>query len=355
MDIDVTNLTTVIPLTCVSVLAILLPWYHFFPKLLDLTNKHVLLTGGSEGLGLELAHGFLVRGANLTLIARNMKKLTLAREKLLAQRIHESQWINIVSFDLTSPASEVQKMIDKVRQDSGVKVDVLVNNAGSSRPGKFREQDVEEQKKHMDINYFAAVYMTKAVLPQDPDRILFISSMCGFVGCYGYSSYCASKFALRGFAEALNMENHDKNNLKITIALPPDMETPGFELESRTKPAETIAISDGHMAPVKDAAERMIYDTRAGRFFSTYGFDGFACRMCCLGLAPFNSVASALFEVVFGGLFRIVGIYYYLQVFYTLSGFRRKRSQKVNGNVVTKSKEEETTTKPLIPKSSSKK
>lgn len=90
----------------------------------------------------------------------------------------------------------------------------------------------------MRVNYLGGVYCTKSVIPTMKSRkfgrILFVSSQAGQIGIFGYSAYSATKFALRGLVEALQMEVKPYN-IYVTLSFPPDTDTPGFKEELLTK------------------------------------------------------------------------------------------------------------------------
>jgi len=121
----------------------------------------------------------------------------------------------------------------------------------------------------MDINYFGAVYCTRSILPsmksRRKGRIVCISSIGGLVGLYGYTAYAASKFALRGFSEALQMEVKPYK-ITVTLSFPPDTETAGLAEENKIKPIETKLISEaaGVYSPTV-VAESILNDTLVSR------------------------------------------------------------------------------------------
>jgi short-subunit dehydrogenase len=87
--------------------------------------------------------------------------------------------------------------------------------------------------------------VSAAILPymkQEGGHIINTSSMAGFIGVFGYTDYCASKFAIVGFSEALQQEVR-RHKICISVLYPPDTLTPGFDVEEQTKPKETRAIS----------------------------------------------------------------------------------------------------------------
>jgi 3-dehydrosphinganine reductase len=110
----------------------------------------------------------------------------------------------------------------------------------------------------------------KALLPELKKRdgyIVNVSSAAGFVGIFGYTDYCASKFGLFGFTEALRSELKP-HKVGVSILCPPDTDTPGFEVENRNKPPETQAISEGGgLLQPEEVARALIKGMRKGKFF----------------------------------------------------------------------------------------
>jgi short-subunit dehydrogenase len=97
----------------------------------------------------------------------------------------------------------------------------------------------------MLVNLHGCWNTVQALLPQlkaNRGYIVNTSSMAGLIGVFGYTDYCASKFALVGFSEALRSELKP-HGVTVTVLCPPDTDTPGFATENQTKPAETRAIS----------------------------------------------------------------------------------------------------------------
>lgn len=122
---------------------------------------------------------------------------------------------------------------------------MLINCAGTSVSGAFDEVVEEAFEDMYRVNVLGSVFPTRAVLPlmkrQRAGAIVFVSSQAGQVGLWGYTAYSASKFALRGLAQALQMEVHPFN-IFVSVAYPPDTDTPGFQVEELSKPAETSMI-----------------------------------------------------------------------------------------------------------------
>ena len=165
----------------------------------------------------------------------------------------------------------------------------------------------------MDVNFIGSCFVTRAVVPsmksQNWGRIVFTSSQAGLLGVYGYAAYSASKFALRGFAETLRAEVKPYN-VQVTIAFPPDTDTPGFAEEEKTKPMETRLISEssGLVSP-ELVAKAIVADMLTGKFFSTVGMDGKVLSIVCAGMAPFSTVLDLLIQIFCMPVLRIVAVF----------------------------------------------
>lgn len=231
-------------------------------------GKHVLITGGSSGIGFAAAQQLAALGASLTLIARREDVLAEAKAKLPGT-VH-------------TLAVDVSKLED-VRSRVGAHIaahpaDMLLNNAGVVMPGRFLELKDEDFRWMMDINYFGTVNMCRVVLPQFVARggghVLNVSSMAGVIGIYGYTAYAASKFAICGFSDALRGEMWP-HKIKVSVCMPPDTDTPQLVFENQYKPKETKAIAGNvKTMTAEDVARAMIEGMAAGKFEIIPGMDG---------------------------------------------------------------------------------
>uniref|UniRef100_A0AAQ4REP8 3-dehydrosphinganine reductase n=1 Tax=Gasterosteus aculeatus aculeatus TaxID=481459 RepID=A0AAQ4REP8_GASAC len=216
------------------------------PKPLKLNGAHVVVTGGSSGIGKCIAIECYRQGAFITLVARDEAKLLQAKKELEKFAINDKQVVLCISVDISSEYSQVESVIKQAQEKLGP-VDMLVNCAGMAVSGRFEEMEVDRFKKLMEVNYLGSVYPTRAVITTMKERrmgrIMFVSSQAGQIGLFGYTAYSPSKFALRGLAESLQMEIKPYN-IYVTLAFPPDTDTPGLAEENKNKPLETKLISE---------------------------------------------------------------------------------------------------------------
>lgn len=284
------------------------------PSKINLKDAHIMITGGSSGIGLEIAKICASKGAVISLLARNVQRLETAKKEIEKFSTRpEGQSCHFVSVDISKDCSEVQSAVSKLTRDCGP-VDMLFNCAGTSQAAAFMDLPIEKFNQLMQINYIGAVYCTRAVMESMKERkqgrIVFLSSQAGQTGVYGYTAYSASKFALRGFAETLQMEVKHLN-IGITISFPPDTDTPGFEEENKGKPKATRLISgDGAAFRADVVAASIVNDAVQGNFMNYIGLDGFILGHVSAGMAPCNSFVRATIQFLLMGIFRVVSLGY---------------------------------------------
>ncbi|GAC1401444.1 MAG: hypothetical protein NVSMB56_16540 [Pyrinomonadaceae bacterium] len=187
-----------------------------------LREKVVLITGGSRGLGLEMAREFANEGARLALTARDGNELERARVEL---ERHGAD-VFTCAFDLTTKA-QVEAMVRRVREHFG-RIDVLVNNAGIIEVGPVDVMTHQDFECAMRTHFWSPLYAMLAVLPEMRERrsgrIVNIASIGGKIGVPHLVPYCASKHALVGLSDAMRAEMH-KDNVLITTVCPGLMRT----------------------------------------------------------------------------------------------------------------------------------
>jgi len=188
----------------------------------DLTGKVVLLTGGSRGLGLELARVLAHRGARLALLARDDEELARAREEIRPRGAEVETFACDVRFQ-----DQVQRVVREVIQRFG-RVDVLINNAGVIQIGPEETMRVSDYQEAMDTHFFGPLFLVQAVLPgmreRRDGRIVNIASVGGKVPTPHLLPYVASKFALVGWSEGLHAELR-RDGIVVTTVCPGLMRT----------------------------------------------------------------------------------------------------------------------------------
>lgn len=177
-----------------------------------LHGKHVLMTGGSKGLGLALAKEFIKRACHVTVVARKQVDLLDALQTLneFAASLSQDTSVKIQALSAdTTKSDEIATACTKATATTGP-IDILVCNAGLSIPGLFLEQQMSAFEQQIEVNYLGTVRTIKCVLPQMLDRrrgrILITTSVLSVLGFAGYTSYAPSKWALRGLADSLRNE-----------------------------------------------------------------------------------------------------------------------------------------------------
>ncbi|MGD9633668.1 MAG: SDR family NAD(P)-dependent oxidoreductase [Pirellulales bacterium] len=170
----------------------------------QLQDKRALVTGASGGIGKALATELARNGVDLVLVARRSDKLAIVADEIrkLGRRAE------IVIGDIADRAVR-RAALESSRERLGG-LDILVNNAGVSAHGRFADADPDRLRPIMETNFFAPVELTREALPllragRTP-IVVNIGSVLGQRGCPHKSEYSASKFALRGFSEALRAE-----------------------------------------------------------------------------------------------------------------------------------------------------
>lgn len=170
---------------------------------MKLRNKKVLLTGATGGIGRSIALALARQGASLLLAGRNV----VALEQQKCAMADSGVTIETVELDLAS-----ERMVDQARNllTRHPDIDVLINGAGVNHFLACDDLSVNQLSSIIDINLKGTLLLTTAMLPalkQRPEAaIVNIGSTFGSIGYPGFSAYCASKFGVRGYSEALRRE-----------------------------------------------------------------------------------------------------------------------------------------------------
>lgn len=179
-------------------------------------DKVVWITGASSGIGEALAASFAREGARLVLSSRRLDELERVRAGLARPGEHFCLPLDLAQ-SVTFPA-----LTARVLEKFG-RVDILVNNGGVSQRALAADMLLAVERTMMEVNYFGTVALTKAVLPsmlaRGAGHVVVISSVMGYVGIPGRSTYAASKHALHGYFDTLRAEVWQAG-VKVTLVCP---------------------------------------------------------------------------------------------------------------------------------------
>ncbi|KAJ3037815.1 3-dehydrosphinganine reductase [Rhizophlyctis rosea] len=268
----------------------------------DVYGRHCLVTGASKGLGKAIAMELAKAGADVTLFARGQAALDQAISEIKGAALDQTkQTIRGFSVDLTDYDSVAKAL--RVLYDNGGLPDWVIANAGAATPGFLADQIPKPNQpatavvpKQIEANYLTSTNIVTAIMAvckesaptsttgEDgptksgltaaqaqslPRRIVFVGSGLSILSFIGYSSYAASKHALRGFVDAIRTELLPFN-VSVHQYLPANMETPGFEEEGKTKPKITAQIEGaGSTQSAESAAQCLLANVLNGRYYMT--------------------------------------------------------------------------------------
>lgn len=201
-------------------------------RAIELKDRVALVTGGSRGLGLELARVLVEHGAKTVICARNAKDLEVARQELsvLAAESENPHDILTIPCDVTE-REQVKAMIRQIKDRIGP-VEVLINNAGTIQVGPLEEMEEREFDESINVHFWGPLYTMEEVLPEmrkrKEGRIVNISSIGGIVSIPHLAPYSAGKHALTGLSEGYRAELL-KDHIYVTTVCPGLMRTGGIK------------------------------------------------------------------------------------------------------------------------------
>ena len=212
---------------------------------MNINGKRVLITGGSSGIGLAIAHALLAKGAKLVITGRRADTLAKAVQELQ----HTGSPIYSVSADVATPEGRTAT----IKQAVGLlgRLDILVNNAGGVRAGRLENTPEAELQAMIDVDLVAPILLTRAALPalraSGEAMIVNVASGIALIGVPFYATYAATKAGLARFGEALRRELKGEG-VHVLTAYPGGTDTPmmksnraGAELGFSREPASAVA------------------------------------------------------------------------------------------------------------------
>lgn len=183
---------------------------------MEIRNRLVVVTGATGGIGRAIAARLDAAGARLLLVARDAGKLAALRDALGAHR-HAA-----VAADLATGQGR-GRVVEACRADRDGGVSLLVNSAGTNAFEFLESQSADSINAMLTVNLLSPILLCQSLLPlleeQKAAQIINIGSTFGSIGYPGFSAYCASKFGLRGFTEALRREL-DGSTVRVSYIAP---------------------------------------------------------------------------------------------------------------------------------------
>lgn len=188
----------------------------------SLQGKNVIITGAGKGIGRAIAIALAKEGVNVGLLARSEDSLKAVAKEVEAEGVKA-----VIATADVSVYEDVTKAVETLKEGLG-SIDILINNAGIGKFGKFLDLDVTEWEEVIRVNLLGVYYTTRAALPsmieQQSGDIINISSTAGQKGAPLTSAYSASKFGVLGLTESLAMEVR-KHNIRVTALTPSTVAT----------------------------------------------------------------------------------------------------------------------------------
>ena len=229
----------------------------------SLAGRVVWITGASSGIGEALAKEYARRGARLVLSARRKEELERVCGGLVNSEEHVVLPLDLGQSEAMAPA------VERVRQACG-RLDQVVHNGGISQRSLVADTDLSVDRQIMEVNFFGAVALTKAVLPwlkeQGSGRFVVVTSLVGELPTPLRSAYSASKHALHGFFESLRAEEYDAG-IRVTLVMPGFIRT-NVSLNALTADGSAQGSMDEAQEagiPPEECAERLVKAVQRGR------------------------------------------------------------------------------------------
>jgi short-subunit dehydrogenase len=217
---------------------------------MNVDGARVLVTGASSGIGAALARALTDRGATVGLVGRRQDRLAAVLEPCKERAPDSRMWVgDLGDLDFA------ERVADEAWERFG-HLDVLINNAAIPKVRPVIRLTPEDVEEAMRVNFLSPVRMTLRVLPRMVARgsgaIVNVASMGGRVGIAHEAAYSASKFALTGWSESLQV---DLNGSGVIVRL---IQPGPIDTDIWDRPGEERAVYDGPLEPPEDVAEGII-------------------------------------------------------------------------------------------------
>ena len=220
----------------------------------DLSNKNIIVTGASGGIGNSIVKRLHECGANILASGTKLEKLEELKSK------YEN--IKILKFDI-SATNQIEEFIENASKELGGSLDCIINNAGITQDNLAIRMSLEEWKKVIDINltstFLLSKYSIKKMLKNKSGKIVNITSVVGHTGNLGQANYTASKAGIIAMSKSLAIE-YAKKNININCISPGFIKTAMTDkLDDKFKEAIISKIPSSRLGEPEDVANAVIF------------------------------------------------------------------------------------------------
>ncbi|NLZ20002.1 MAG: SDR family oxidoreductase [Bacteroidales bacterium] len=217
-------------------------------------DKVIIVTGASSGIGLASARQFGSEGAKVVMAARSYDKLLE-----LAPSVAPPERVLCVRCDVSQEA-DCRALVEATVARFG-RIDILVNNAGLSMRAMFKDLDLKVIRTLMDVNFWGTVHCTKFALPyllETKGSVVGVISVAGLSALPARTGYSASKYAIRGFLDAIRME-HLKDGLNVLVFAPGYISSNVRKaaLTADGSPQGDTPLDEGRLMSAEECAKRL--------------------------------------------------------------------------------------------------
>ncbi|XP_059077724.1 3-dehydrosphinganine reductase TSC10A isoform X1 [Cryptomeria japonica] len=303
------------------------------PWLQSLEGKHVLITGGSSGIGCAIAKEALSQGAFVTLVARSSTKLEKAEQNLDKD--------GATKHKISTKVADVgvyETLAKAIKESFEWRaVDVLVCNAGVGKTGLLDESRIEDLHAIIQTNLTGVVNtlhigipLMKQRSPQTPMSIVLMNSLSGLYFLYGNSVYTATKHALKGLGETLKLELMPYS-IRISMVFPGYVDTPMLDDSGMEDDRDTLQMIKAttfynrHQAKTPEqVAKYTLEATKNGTFLVTSKFGGLMLSTLSRGPMPAGTLGRALVELILYIPIRLLSFLAFFYVHY-VTGHRKNK------------------------------
>lgn len=314
-------------------------------------GKTILLTGGSDGMGRSVAIKLAEKGANIVIVARNLKKLeeTLVAMKSAAKS-PDTQKFHQISTDVGQPDYANQLIKAVMEWNGGRAPDIVWSVAGIAHPTLFADtaDAVAIARRAMDVNYWGSAELAHAALrawydpsvaapgpSAEPRHLVFTSTAAIFASIAGYGLYAPSKAALRCLGDCLSQETmlYPDHPVRVHVVLPGTITSAAFEKEQEIKhPVTKVLEKDDPVQTPDEVAHASIRGLERGNYLVTVNWLGELLRWSTLGSSWRNNWIPDILGAWLAQIIWIFALWDMRSVLLSHGKKHGRPSNQVNGN-----------------------